>query len=478
MVGVRKPLAVECSVAPGQILDELRGHYFDKREEIWQGLNGALQSIQANIAPDKPDVDVDKAIEAVTASLEAFWKRYSTATAARILRGFPHFERALYGLEFEEEGPGRYRDHFLHMFLNFIFGARIISLALKNEKVEGREDEFIRSFFRVAPERGDDLPFGSSYSALERLFFLWGIIATFHDVGVPVENLPKIQSGLEKFLSYFGLEIPALDARPSKFLLTQLDYYIDLLSRFGSGVELTSDGEYSFDRKSHGYMHQVIGQALDSLNQGVMSAIALFRMVTQGFMRAPEEIRGQFPNWKGPFESYVSHILEKDLARAGLAIAFHSLNPSEYPSLFPLSFKKFPLSCFLILCDEVQEYFRPEGISFRPVIKLRYMPKLRVDVKRKGDDWTLDIVSDICYELPGTDVQKTVLEQIQRFLKDKGRTRQFDSFEDYLQWYWSEALRRLNNKIALNSNDSPVRFRLRVWLEEQRGQPVKRVEFC
>ena len=76
-------------------------------------------------------VTQDDPVETVSLCFEDFWTKYTSPKVAAILKGFPKVEKAYYGLELDEIEGARYRDHYIHMFNNFILGGLILSSFVK-----------------------------------------------------------------------------------------------------------------------------------------------------------------------------------------------------------------------------------------------------------------------------------------------------------------------------------------------------------
>ena len=182
-----------------QAFNQLDGEYFSKYETAIRPVLNAMDG-------GKP---FDEQIELAGKCLQEFWGHYSSSQIATILQTFPRVQRALFGLEEDIASGSRYRDHYVHMFNVFITGSIIIS-GIVARFSESARAPLLGEVFKATNEPSD-VPFESPYSAKRRLFFLWTLIATFHDVGIPVEHLGSIRSGLNRFLGYFGLTIGELN---------------------------------------------------------------------------------------------------------------------------------------------------------------------------------------------------------------------------------------------------------------------------
>jgi hypothetical protein len=79
----------------------------------------------------------------------------------------------------------------------------------------------------------------------------------------------------------------------------------------------------------------------------------------------------QHPTISAPrhYDKYVRNVLQCDIARSSLCILLHGLADKEYPALYPVDIGRLPLTWLAILCDELQEFLRPEGIDRRLVVQ-------------------------------------------------------------------------------------------------------------
>jgi len=428
------------------ILAELDTDYFTQEY---------LTKIEATLNSMEEGKSIDEQIDSAGDCLQEFWANYSLKHVAGVLRGFPRVEKALYGLELEEKTGARYRDHFLHMFNVFILGARILSLFLSGSE-EDKIDNSIREFFKVEPEP-KEVPFDKKYNAKNRLFFLWTLIATFHDVGIPIEHLEKIRDGLNNFLNHFGLRIREFTLERQSSLDAQINYYINLMSRMFDCRIKMKNGIYETNSASpHPYTYKALVDAYSEDDHGVVSALCLFRSMEETFLTGYHEEEKYDLNLE-QCKQYVSYVLKQDIARAALAIALHSCKLEECPKMFPISFDEFPLTFLLILCDELQEYFRPEGISLKPITKLKKKPSVKVGV----DERTLNIKIGIYYSQlsMSEEEQKQILNQAQIYAQQKGKPVP-ENIKKLLEWYWLEVMDRLKNKLNFRRNNGTINLEL------------------
>lgn len=101
------------------VLESLTWGNFPEHTDAIRACLNELETLE-----DSPD----KVIQSAADSLKGIWKNYTDEETADIFRDFAGVQRALFGLEYEEGSPRRYREHILHMFHVFIMGARFLSL--------------------------------------------------------------------------------------------------------------------------------------------------------------------------------------------------------------------------------------------------------------------------------------------------------------------------------------------------------------
>jgi hypothetical protein len=461
-----------------KIISCLDSTWFTKNPGRRKRVQDALKAIWG-ITRDDP-------VEKVSLCFEDFWTKYASPKVAAILKGFPKVERAYYGLELDEIAGARYRDHYIHMFNNFILGGLILSSFAK----EYSNPDILKRVFQVEQEP-DSVPFSAKYSAQERLYFLWTLASSFHDVGIPVEHLSNLPEGLNKYFPYFGQRILEFTVEQDASVACQMRDYFDLMSRMFDGGIITNAGVYKLADEPHPYVFKALADAIGKKDHGIISALCLLRNIERSFLVD----RGDKYNLRnlGDFKLYNDYVLKHDVTRAALTIGLHNLKPEDYPRLFKIAFNKLPLTFLLILCDELQEYLRPEGIAYQPIMKLREWPDLEVCAiesasDTKGGPRNLQIRLGFSYDgLPIEDVQ-SILRQARAYAISQGMPPVFlndlrisepvdlglpvshlakkyslkrdelekrlgTCLEKYLDKYWRDVKRRIESKLLFAANE-------------------------
>lgn len=339
----------------------------------------ALESMEAR--PEDYRVHVDM----VHRFMRAVWKKYDCEDVYIIMDSLTRVEPALLDLERDPEAGKRYRDHYVHVFHVFVLGLRIISeiigqlgdkasgkiLKVANEQLDGRIKGCDRSGTAVSFR---------DYPWKERLFFLWTLISTLHDIATPITHLENIRRALNAFSERFHLEITGPSIVPS--YSADLDNYLWHLSRlFGGKLEPSPDYPCMY-RKANGQAY--IKAHLERLmhkNHGVLGGFLAYKTIEGIFLNGRSE---KYRLDAGSFDAYRELVLQEDIARVALAISLHAIEydkESRSPGFLPLQFNEHPLSFMLILTDSLQEYLRWEGRTIRGDTKLTGFPSLSVKAR-------------------------------------------------------------------------------------------------
>ena len=319
--------------------------------------------------------DIAKQIDKTLDFIKSIWTKYNCIDIANIYDKFIKMEEALFGLLREEERGERYRDHFVHMFNCFVFGVRFISSVF--DKVS-RED--FMDLFKVKDENLKEagLPFGNDYKCHQRLFYMWTLASTFHDIAKPFQNLADLGKGVNRFVDEFGWVSTNPELTMHYFDSSQLHNYFHLISSiYGGGLQIEDNGrQYKKDNRQH-YLTKILGREFDRLDHGVLSGFFMWKTIEEIFLTDRSQ---KYPLNMEEFNLYTEYVLEQDIARVALAISLHGIDKDKrtgiLPKVFPISFCSFPLVFLLILSDELQEYLRWEGATFKKELLFDCHPRL------------------------------------------------------------------------------------------------------
>ena len=335
------------------------------------------------VAQIKNTFDRAEQTDTTLAFIKTLWRKYDCERIADIYGEFVKMEEALFGLEREEEKGKRYRDHFVHMFNCFVFGLRIISSLLAQ-----CDPETAKKLFKIEDERlkGVGLPFGKDYGYKERLFYLWTLISTFHDIAIPFEHMERLGEGITRFISKFRWVFTNPRVSMHEFDSSQLHYYFNLIgSVYGGRLTLTDrKRKYKRPKETQHYLTKLLGRHFDENNHGVLSGFFMWKTIEEVFLVGHSL---KYDLTIDQFNKYTEYVLEQDIARAALAISLHAIKKDERsekpPKVFPLDFGSFPLSFLLVLSDELQEYLRWEGASIGKELRFTDHPVLDARLRKK-----------------------------------------------------------------------------------------------
>ncbi len=360
---------------PDIILQELRFENYlpagQELEDIKKGVHSALTKMIEE--PTNYRGHIEKAKQ----FLKVLWRKYDCKNIVEVFEAFIKIEPVLIDME-RDEGVGfRYRDHSVHTFHVFIFGLRIIS-----KLIDRVGDKQVAKLLKVKPERIHKfIPSSRDYDYKERLFYLWSLMSTFHDIAVPLEHLDIIRNGLNKFSEQFDLDIegPYLQR---DLLVAGIDSYFALLSRIFQGkVSLDNEGVCYKQDKENLYVKNILAGEFVSNDHGVLGGYMMYKTIEKTFLWGTSP-KHTF-NDMNLFNSYARYVLSQDIARAALAISLHNLKripQSEGPLFLPLRFDEYPLAFILILSDGIQEYLRWEGSSKQGGTKFSSFPALELEI--------------------------------------------------------------------------------------------------
>jgi len=308
--------------------------------------------------------------------LKILWKKYDCIKIANFFEHFARIEPTLLSL-------GGTREHFLHIFHVFLFGLRIIS------KIISIMDTDSQKILKIKDENEDTCVFPRHYNYKERIFYLWTLASTFHDIGYPLEYLPEIKEGFQKFTDIFNYKITPLNFQLDYSDIVELDPNFRLISRlYGGKLTFTEIEPDVYEKIEHTHFHKVLISAFRKRNHGILSAIILLRLIERIFL-FPKEFDSKYPLTPEEFNKYTKYFYNNDIARAALIISLHNLKGNNLPEISQIKFSEFPLAFILILTDEFQEFLRRKTDLGEEKIILKNIPN--IDVIKEENELTIKI---------------------------------------------------------------------------------------
>jgi hypothetical protein len=425
---------------PEKIIEELNVEYFAK---YYSKIKNVLDCICND------DKNFDDHIEAARECLKEFFSKYYGDNIVKLLDIFPKIQRALFGFEEDTEKGIRYRDHYVHSFNVFLTGARIIS-----QTVQLCNEDEIEEIFNIQSEP-TSVPFKSNYEQKERLFFLWTLISTFHDIGIPVEHLDKIKKGMNDFLSLFDLAIDKIIPMKEQIIIEEVSSFFTNMSNFENLSIVPQNGLYKKSEKSFKYLNHCLIREYGRNNHSVVGAVCLLNSYIKSFLvgdpdkKDKSEALQDTKDSNDGYDRFLSLVLEHDISRAALAIAYHNIDPKTYPKLFHVNFKKLPLTFLLILCDEIQETYRQEGIDYKGIIKLRTFPEIEV---KRCEDKKFNITIKMLYNKLSEEEEERIVYQLNTHLKKEGKNPTIKNFQGSIKYTWENIFNNLKSKLQFELN--------------------------
>jgi len=430
------------SISTDQIIKELTLHEFITRQEELDEITKKIEEVIKT--QSEKTFDRFEQIDRTFHFIETIWDKYDCKEIADIYSNFIKIEEALYGLEREESLGKRYRDHFVHMFNCYIFGIRIIAHFIK-ELPENKA----KKIFKVENENLKEigLPFGSNYSYKQRLFYIWTLISTFHDIAIPFQHLTGIGKGVNEFIKEFGWVFTDSEITMTNYDSSQLFHYFNLLSSlYGGSFDLIENGKkYKKTEKPHFYLAKILGREFDLRNHGVLSGFFLWKTIEEIFLIDRSK---KYKLDLNQFNTYTEYVLEQDIARSALAISLHSIKEipktNIYPKIFPISFRSLPLTFLLILSDELQDYLRWEGISLKKEMKFSYHPILNIEI----DKDSLIVNLTVCFSIDSKN-KENIIKQANFLNKHLGIDKNISKLKDAIKLICKSLKINLEKKLLL-----------------------------
>ena len=313
--------------------------------------------------------------------------------------------------------------------------------------------------------------------------------------------------------------------------MTQLDInrYSELMSRlFTSGASLSKNDKQRTYRMENGhaasslYFRSILAGAMNKYDHGVLGAYFLFRSIEEMFLSgknlnpkydldlrsitrngktvelppdkekwndlleefdtlSEEELKNTHRTYdltRGETKAYNDYVFEQDVTRAALAIALHNINPDVNPKIFPLKFSNFPLACLLILFDELQEFYRPEGLLLTEVVRCRKFPDINVKVRFLSGRPRIQMKTSFDLERPTNKKEKELVSRYNEWMKKSinkvNEKLTVKNYDDLVRSTWKHIFETIGKKIAFETKE-PLEIWINVTIEGKKpnGKPLE-----
>lgn len=490
-----------------KIIKSIDRGFFRTREEA----DKTLKCIRRILDDFSQSQDLNRTAKDVIKLLEQIWDQFSIGKYAKIFVDFAAAEKALYGF------GQYYRDHLIHIFNVYVMGLLTFSAMLKTE-----DEKKIFNMLGIQREP-NRVPFASKYNERRRLYYVWCLTSTFHDIAIPLDHREELLQSLDRFMGYFKIETEKLSLKFPFLIQADISRYSDIMERlFASGVSLSNDliaPTYSITREPTGaslYFRSAFTQAVDKYDHGVFGAYFLLKSIEEMFLT------GRNPNLKydldvsavtcenriinlprnksrwlfslkkaklnleqsnslariydlerGETKLYNDYVIEQDVARAALAIALHNLNVYEAPKIFPIRFSKFPITFCLILFDELQEFRRPESAGLSEIVRFKEFPVINVctALSTHGIE-CIQISAELDLRTPPPKIVRIAIDRYNKWASGK-KLASVKSFEELVQANWKRIFSILEGKISFAEGESlAVYVKITVEMKDPCGKPL------
>lgn len=464
--------------------------FFKDIKEADEMLNTIQNIIQGFSTPGglAPSTERD-----VVSFLEEMWKRFSIDRYAKVFVDFARTEKALYG-----RGT-RYRDHLIHVFNIFVMGLILFSKMIERDSSKAFE------LMKVCKEP-ENVPFMMPYNKQRRLYYIWGLMSTFHDIAIPIQYRKDTVEGLRLFLGHFKIETEKPLIEFPLMIHADFSRYSKFMANlFADGIILDkNETEPSYElpeepTSAYLYFRLAIENAMNRNDHGVFGAYLLLKSVEEMFLSGQnlnpdadldldaivydgkvvklpdrrvewanfiEELgleREEFESLlriynleKGETNSYNKYVLMQDVSRAALGIALHNLNPEsrEQPKIFPLRFSKLPLCFILTLLDELQEFCRPEGLELTEIVRFQRFPKIDVVFLTKNPIRFRIILTFELHRQNPT-IEKKLVDDYNKYIQDLNKPGA-KNYEHLVYTTWENIFNRLRKKLLFDAYEEPI----------------------
>jgi hypothetical protein len=494
------------------IEEDIDKRFFKKDSKEMKETVEGIKEIRNDFSKTK---DLDKTSTDIVRFLKRIWEHYSLGAYTDIFIDFAKAEKALYG--FSE----RYRDHLMHAFNVYYMGVVTLSRMLK------QDEDKVFELLKVR-EESSKIPFPSRYDKYRRLYYLWCLISTFHDIAIPIDYRKEVVRGLGKYLEYFRIGTEKSDFVFPFMTQFEVSRYADLMSYFfASGLSFNGTAFSPTYKKcetrtgSYLYFRSVLADAMNDFNHSVWGAYFLFKSIEELFLSGSHEnlkydldicaiscddklieLSDKKSEWDKIFKEnglakislrkvkriynsgmnetkiFNDYVFEQDVTRAALAIALHNIDPDKNPKIFPIKFSKFPLSSLLILFDELQEFYRPEGLVLTEIVRCRKFPLIHIE-RDDLDDGKLRFRVSLKFDLE--EPEENIISELVKKYNDwakKNKERIVKDYGDLVHAAWGHIFSTITKKIDFGKKEQlMIKIVVTVKGKEPNGKPLEHASF-
>lgn len=302
-------------------------------KQLWKNLLiDSICTLKVNDSREKIYIDSKNDVN----ELKHNWETIRTANTYGIneldiyFDDFIKFEAVLYGTD------EHYRDHVEHVLQ--VWGIGICLIENFDFSLSDGFEINMKINFHFELEIANEKTICKS-----ELWAMWSLISLCHDLGYPIEKTSKINKQAKKIISHFGnMNFSELNYSFDIFNTFLVDKYLNIISSKASIKDKRTLIQTKYRDK--------ISKSLEDYKHGVFSGLLLFKNLTY-FL----ETDYQQGNNELIAEDVRQFYIRKEILRS---IAGHTC-----PKIYHLAMDN--LAFLLILCDELQEWNRPNFDDYR-----------------------------------------------------------------------------------------------------------------
>lgn len=251
---------------------------------------------------------------------------------------FIKFESVLYGMD------SHYRDHVDHVLQVWAMGVSLLTHYdfISNDIYNIKKDiNFNFDLIVEGEEKGLEK---EKIISKSELWSMWTIIALCHDLGYPIEKASQINSQAKKIITHFGnMQFTELDYNFNIFNTFLLDKFLNVISS-KARIEEQNEDKYLCHMSIQPKYKDKFSKSLEEYKHGIFSSLLLFKNLTY-FLETDYQSDKKEMN----LEDIRQFFIRKEILRA---ISGHTC-----PRVYHIKLNTLPF--LLILCDELQEWNRP-----------------------------------------------------------------------------------------------------------------------
>ena len=334
----------------------------EKTKNVWKNLlMDSVALLKINDSREKIYLDSKDNIELLLENFHYIRKTnsYGIDEIARYFDDFDVFESVLYGLD------RYYRDHINHVLQVWAIGIGLIYHSTPKLN-DGFEIDMNKDFHFEINEKENK----EKTISVSELWAMWTVIALCHDLGYPIEKTSQINKQAKKIISYFGnMQFTELDYSFSILNTFLVEKFLNIISSKVCEIPKYEKEKSENCSKKEFYTsiqtkyRDKLSKSLEDYKHGIFSSLLLFKNLTY-FLETDYSVNSNSIDDLDAKQFYI----RKEILRS---IAGHTCPKLYHKELNTLSF-------LLILCDELQEWNRP---NFDNYISNHKESEIEIEIK-------------------------------------------------------------------------------------------------